>query len=156
MPNLPLRDRILENIKTTIENVVQGATYHTTVGYVAREAPTVPPKVTSAFVFATGEGDEIRFLQGGASSNGLTDTKMRVSVAVFFPRETVDDSTAQKVVADIERAVLTDRNRGGEAINTTPAARSIFTARETEPMFGIGIQFVVHYRHEFADPTQRR
>lgn len=60
------------------------------------------------------------------------------------------DTKINKVRADIQKKIMADVRRGGNALNTTLGSSVIYDAGEG--FAGIAIEIVVHYRVKYDDP----
>jgi hypothetical protein len=154
MPPLePIRELVMRNLVTTLEGVRQGDTYWTTIGSVSRElgAPTDHAGVHVALYSPADRASE----REGRGVYGATLTEMEVHVIAFAPREIASDTAAMRLAADIEYAVLQDRERGTYALNTWPLGRTI-TTPEQATYAEIVVRFVVQYRHAFGNPGTQK
>ncbi len=66
------------------------------------------------------------------------------------------DNEANDLIADIERAVMADYTRGGNAINTRIVRSQTFLLEEADPYVVIEVELTVSYRTLLTDPSAAR
>lgn len=151
-----VRERILQNIKTTIEGVTiaNGYNFDFTPETVQRwsmhgnrmvEMPTV--------VISPGDEDE------SSSPHPFEECLMSVFLDVFYVTDEDDlvstDTYLNRLQGDIKKAILADATRGGEAVDTDILGTTPFETTEAQPYAGIIIELRVRYRHLRNDPTAK-
>ena len=156
MPATPVRELVLENVKTTLQAIESGADYFNDVYSVVRTAPNLAniPNELTLFVFSPGDSNVTR--DGRGSPTGLTETQILINVIAIISHEIASDTHANQIAHDIEKAVLADRQRGGYAINPFPLGRDVISDESTEPWAFLTIRFQCFYRHDFANPSTQR
>lgn len=156
MPATPVRELVLENVKTTLQAIESGSDYFNDVHLVVRTAPNLAniPNELTLFVFSPGDSNVTR--DGRGSPTGLTETQILINVIAIISHEIASDTHANQIAHDIEKAVLADRQRGGYAINTFPLGRDVISDESTEPWAFLTIRFQCFYRHDFANPSTQR
>jgi hypothetical protein len=151
-----VRERILQNIKTTIEGVTlaNGYNFDFTAETVQRwsmhgnrmvDMPTV--------VISPGDEDE------SSSPHPFEECLMSVFLDVFYVTDEDDlvstDTYLNRLQGDIKKAILADATRGGEAVDTDILGTTPFETTEAQPYAGIIIEVRVRYRHLRNDPTAK-
>jgi len=155
VPSEPVRELVMQDIKSALELIVEGDTYWNTVNTVSRELKP-PTSTTGTHLFVYSPGDSVLPYDGRSTSTGVIDTQMQIDIIAWMPREIASDTASQRLVADIETAILADRTRGGNAINTRLLGREVVTADANEPLSQVTVRFVVRYRTTFGDPGTQR
>ena len=141
--------------KTTLEGISAGSTYWNSIDNVSREIKP-PWTTTGKHLTIYSPGDTVEPYDGRGTSTGVLDTKMQVDVVAWMPLEIASDTESQRLCADIETAILSDRTCGGNAINTRLLGREIYAAETNEPLSQVILHFVVRYRTKFNDPGTQR
>jgi len=151
-----VRERILQNIKTTIEGVTiaNGYNFDFTQETVQRwsmhgnrmvDMPTV--------VISPGDEDE------SSSPHPFEECLMSVFLDVFYVTDEDDlvstDTYLNRLQGDIKKAILADVTRGDEAVDTDILGTTPFETTEAQPYAGIIIEVRVRYRHLRNDPTAK-
>jgi hypothetical protein len=149
-PNIPIRERVLDNIRSTLELVLAGDAYHSTVGTVSRKLLPPPDMNSSTTLIVWSPSDTTSFIEG--SGVGTTTTEMVVNVDAYIRTDSASDTEANLLACDIEKAVLADRYRGNYAKNTRPVGRQVITEDEGDGWSFLRLTFAVTYRHSFAAP----
>lgn len=156
MPSIPIREKVLENAKTTLSSIVAGESYFHTPSFVTRSAPNPAslPNDYTLFVFSPSDSAIIR--DGRGTTSGVTETIIDIHVVVVASREVASDTFANEIAHDVEKALCADRNRGGFAFNFWPVGREILTDEAIEPLCYLTMKFQAHYRHDYANPSTQR
>lgn len=156
MPSTPVRELVLENVKTTLAAVEAGTDYFHGPYSVFRTAPNLSntPTDLTLYVFSPGDSNVTR--DGRGSPTGLTETQILINVTAIVGLEVASDTHSNQIAHDIEKAVLADRQRGGYAINTFPLGRDVISDESTEPWAFLTVRFQCFYRHDFANPSTQR
>jgi len=149
-----VRERILANIKTTLEGitVANGYNFDFTSGTVERwsmhgnSIVDIPMVVISA-------GDE----EEHDAPYPYEECVLHVYLDTFFVHAESDnvatDTYLSRLQGDIKQAVLIDGTRGGNAVDTKILGTTPFETTEGQPYAGIIIEIAVRYRHLRNDPT---
>ncbi len=149
-----VRERILANIKTTLEAVttVNGYNFDFTTETVQRwsmhgnSIVDVPMVVVSA-------GDE----EERDAPHPYEECVLHIYLDTFVVHAEGDnvatDTYLNRLQGDIKKAVLIDGTRAGNAIQTQVLGTTPFETTEGQPYAGIIIEIAVRYRHLRSDPT---
>ena len=153
MPLEPIRELVLQNVETTLKTIVQGDNYWNTVADVRRvlDDPHTAEGIT-LYIFSP--GDEVFEYDGSGAASSSVMTKMAIDVIAVVEITEASATESQRLAADIERAMLQDRQRGTTAINTNIKSRTVVDG-ETEGGQMV-ISFEVIYRTKFGEPGEQR
>lgn len=153
MPSTPVRELVLENVRTTLAAVEAGTDYFHGPYSVFRTAPNLAntPTDLTLYVFSPGDANVAR--EGRGLSGGLTETVMQVNVTAIVGREVASDTHSNQIAHDIEKALCADRFRGTHALNFYPVGREVISDESTEPWAFLTMRFQAHYRTSFIDPS---
>ena len=153
MPSTPVRELVLENVKTTLAAIEAGTDYFHGPYSVFRTAPNLTnvPNDLTLYVWSPGDSGVTR--DGRGLSGGLTETVMQVNVTAIVGREVASDTHSNQVAHDIEKALCADRFRGTHAINFYPVGREVISDESTEPWAFSTLRFHAQYRTSFIDPS---
>lgn len=148
-----LRGKIMDNILTSLEAVRGPATgYNTELDRVARwEQDFNPLQYNACAVIYPDSEDKAMEPDPEATCS------LNMFVLFFFrhDKERYDMSTDEALeffLADIEKAIMQDHTRGGNAITTSMLGNEPFESVEGQPYAGIIIRFSILYEHNFKDP----
>lgn len=157
MPDLPLRERVLAAIADRVGSIVEGDEYFSTVARVSRVMmdPNRAMEYTPT-VFVTTPGETASELTGAMSATGLSVILMDVLVSVYWLEDDASDTTANCLAHDIQKAVCSDRSNSSTSINMSYLGMTIASNEAIAPYAHIALRFQVHFRHEFANPSQKR
>ena len=151
MPDLPIRELVLQNIEESLLAIAGGEEYFNDRVAVSRVLLPLDAVQSSPMLFVYSPGDVVSARIGSAT--GISENTMDVIVSAVFERALASDTAANQLAHDIEKAMLQDRERGGYAINTVLIGRNIVANEATEPWATLEVRFQVVYRHSFADPS---
>lgn len=149
-----IRESILDNVKTTVEGIDGTGDYVTTMQSVRRYdvERSFPSAFPGAFV-VSGRQDP---------ANEASDHQhwlFGVTVNVFAMHDTGDDARTSdeilsELIADVQRAMMVDRTRGGYAVTTRYGEVEPFPVYD-EPEGNIveaAVGFEILFRHRIGDP----
>ncbi len=151
-----VRERILADIKTTLEGITQanGYNFDFTPQTVQRWSMHGNTPVDIPMIIIT-PGDETE----ESSVHPFTECSLSVFLSVFYINDKNDttptDIYLNRLQADIKKAVLLDHTRGGEAVDTEIVSTSPFVTTEGQHYAGLVIELKIKYRHLRNDPTRR-
>ncbi|HAH21629.1 MAG: hypothetical protein A2Y00_05500 [Omnitrophica WOR_2 bacterium GWF2_43_52] len=151
-----VRERIMANIKTTLEGVTvaNGYNFDFTADTVQRwsmhgnRLADLPAVVISP-------GDE----EEKGQPNPFEECYLNVYLDIFFVNDEGDsmvtDTYLNRLQGDMKKAILLDHTRGGEAIDTDVLGTTPFETTEGQPYAGIIMELGIRYRHLRSDPTAK-
>lgn len=151
-----VRERIMANIKTTLEGVTVAGGYNFdfTADTVQRwsmhgnRLADLPAVVISP-------GDE----EEKGQPNPFEECYLIVYLDIFFVNDEGDsivtDTYLNRLQGDMKKAILLDHTRGGEAIDTDVLGTTPFETTEGQPYAGIIMELGIRYRHLRSDPTAK-
>jgi hypothetical protein len=149
-----VRERILQNIKITLEGVTiaNGYNFDFKPATVQRWSMHGNRMVDMPMVvISPGDEDE------SSSPNPFEECLLSVFLDVFFVNDENDpiptDTYLNRLQGDVKKAILADATRGGDAIDTDVLGTTPFETTEAQPYAGIIIEVRIRYRHLRDDPT---
>ena len=151
-----VRERILANIKSTLENITQanGYNFDFSSQTVQRWSMHGNTPVDIPMIIIT-PGDELE----EPSVHPFSECALSVFLSVFYINDKNDviptDIYLNRLQGDIKKAVFLDHTRGGEAIDTDIVSTSPFVTTEGQHYAGLVIELKVKFRHLRNDPTRR-
>jgi len=152
-----IRERILEHIKRTLEQISIEAGYYFdfTEKTVQRWSMHGNRMIDLPMVvISPGDEEETSLL------NGFEECVMSVYLDVFFINSEGDDEEfstdtyLSRLQGDIKKAVLIDYTRGGNAIDTDIAGTTPFETTEGQHYAGIIVELKIRYRHKRDNPAE--
>lgn len=149
---MTIRERILANIKTTIEAITTANGYANTIASVQRwDKRGNPLRLVPCIVVNAGQEEK------EMSPNPYFTCRLSVYLDVWI-RQDDADSTATDVIlsgilGDIEKALMIDNTRGGFAIDTNIKSNVPFETVEGQPHAGLTVEIEVLYQHTQSDPS---
>ncbi len=151
-----VRERILVNIKTTLEGITiaNGYSFDFTAETVQRWSMHGNKLVDLPAVIISPGNEEEKSLP-----NNFEECVLSVYLDVFFVTEENDavstDTYLNRLQGDMKKAILQDHTRGGEAIDTDVLGTTPFETTEGQPYAGIIMELGIRYRHLRFDPTAK-
>lgn len=152
-----VRERILANIKTTIEGITVINGYHSqfTPKTVQRWSMYGNTSVDTPFlIIVPGEQEQ------SPLENSLSSCDMRVLLQVFFihnKKDTVStDTHLNRLEGDIKKAIMVDETRGGNAKSTQIVGTAPFDVVPEQVVAGLIVGLSIQYRYLVSDPTVAR
>lgn len=149
-----VRERILDNLKTTLESITtaNGYSFDFAAGQVERWSMHGNGIVnTPAIVISPGDEEE------RDAPYPYEECLLHVYLDTFFSHSdgdtTATDTYLNRLQGDIKKSVLIDGTRGGNAIDTNVIGSTPFEIIEGQPYAGIIIELGIRYRHLRSDPT---
>ena len=149
---MTIRERILANIKTTLEAITIANGYVNTIASVQRwDKRGNPLRQVPCIVVNAGQEEK------QMSPNPYFTCRLSVYLDVWI-RQDEADATATDVIlsgilGDIEKAIMIDNTRGGFAIDTNIKSNVPFETVEGQPHAGLTIELEVLYQHTQSDPS---
>jgi len=149
---MTIRERILANIKTTLEAITIANGYVNTIASVQRwDKRGNPLRQVPCIVVNAGQEEK------QMSPNPYFTCRLSVYLDVWI-RQDEADATATDVIlsgilGDIEKAMMIDNTRGGFAIDTNIKSNVPFETVEGQPHAGLTIELEVLYQHTQSDPS---
>jgi hypothetical protein len=149
-----VRERILEDVVSTLQGITLANGYHVDMGSVQRyDTRGFRAKAMPTCIVQAGEQEP----KDGPMP--MTTKEMTVWIHALIRRDedsaTTVDEDLETLLLDIETAMMQDRTRGGIAIHTEPAdAAPLDHMDKAGAVYpGMAIGFRITYRHHFQDPT---
>lgn len=154
MPSI--RENILANVKTTLQAIAPGGTpaagYATAVKQVFRWGMDAT-QVLEFPILVFGDLNEA-YTQ---NSLQLLHRTLTVVVEGFHKVEFESDDTvaqaATSFLADIEKALMADVTRGGNAVDTILKSNEVFVESSGSPLIWISVAADVKYRTKLTNPA---
>jgi len=142
-----IREYILENIQSALETINTSNGYNITVRRVERARITPFQQNLLPAIFLYEETDEL--MQEKSYCN---DRKMIISCECWLKTHHNLSEEVNKLYADVQVALMTDRTRGSHAIDTKHTRAQFFIAEEN--LGGVEVTFEILYRQLPSDPTR--
>ena len=149
-----IRERILADVKTTLEGITVAGGYLNTQQKVTRN-DAVPANELAFPMFVILEPDE-SFEQAPATGpNALLTVFMDLPIQGWILLVRGDKSkTLGTLIQDTLKAMMVDQTRGGLAVATDPiSVETTIVPEENQPKHVFEARFRIHYRHRRTDPT---
>lgn len=139
-----IRENILANIVTTLQAVNGTGGYNYKLNHVERARLTKFDGIyPAAFVFEETDAPVEEY-------DSTIVRKLTVTVEAWIESTSSISQGINKLLADIEKAMMTDRTRGGHAIDTNPPTAQ-FVVMDGMPA-GVLVSFDITYHHAAAQP----
>lgn len=147
-----IREYILQNIKSTLEQVTEANGYNNTIASVQRfmqngnTFESIPCVVIA-------EAPETKRPEPNPNFTCLLTVDI-----LIYTRQEESDTTAtgtilNSLLADVEKALMVDVTRGGYAHDTNITSNEPFDTVPGQPDAGIILSIEIEYQHKQTDPT---
>ena len=147
----PVKELILDDIQNTaLPLLVAGADYYTTVEYITRiESGPMELKMFPAIVIVPLSTDYDR---EGSEGTLTTAAQYRIQLSLFLRTRTDATSKIERFIRDVNKALMVDRTRDDNALNTRVAADEVFYPTEDDEPYTIANLIIeVDYRTVWND-----
>lgn len=151
---LTVREDILANIQSSLQGITTISGYANTIKSVQRWDDGGKSTVEIPFITIS---------EGAEEKDPAPHPLYTCRLPVYLEVETRKGSDTRKMsvilnslLGDVEKAIMADRTRGGNAQNTVLKNNSQYTAVDGMPSAGIIIEIEVVYQHRQDDPTKKR
>lgn len=143
-----IREKILDNIETTLNLIKTISGYSNTIASVQKYKQTGNEYVLTPCVIILA-GQETLEKQSGF----YTRAKFQVLLGLVTVAPTDTDATLNSLLGDIQKALMADYTRGTLAENTTIQTIVPYEQQEGEPYAGLIITLEIQYLFKTSDPT---
>jgi hypothetical protein len=147
----PVKEAILDNLQdTALPLLVAGSDYYTTVEKIQRiDAGPMELKMFPAIVIVPLSTDYDREATQGTLTIAAA---YRIQLTLFLRTRTDAASKIERFIRDVHKAVLIDRYRNGNALNTRMVSDEVFYPTEDdEPYTTANVILEVDYRTVWND-----
>lgn len=149
-----IREKIIEDIKTTLETITIANSYQNDIQSVQRWKQSGNSLIQVPCIIVNA-GPEEKEQRPGL----MTSCKLSVMIDLWIRHDENDvpgstDKLLNSLLGDIEKALMADYQRSNNAVNTRILRNISFEAVEGQPYAGLIIEVEVEYRHKTTDPTQ--
>lgn len=146
-----VKEKIAKNLYDTLTSITEGNGYRNTVLSVQRwNKNGNNTKDCPCIIIWPGQETKT------PDPHPLYSCKWQVQLEVFIRQkpdsEVSTDEIVNGILGDIERALIKDVSRGGNAVDTILLGNDPFQTIEGSANGGINIDIEIHYRHLQSDP----
>lgn len=149
-----VKERIVQNVVTTLQGITQANGFYFNVGAVRRfeNNPHNEPALPALGV--VGIKEKYKNLAG---SPALLDVRLFVTVTGLVANDPADDSEQQQnfLVRDVIAALMYDRTRGGLAVSTDITDTDFEILESEKPLSMCSVVIEINYRCRDTDPTKK-
>ncbi len=149
-----IREKIVKNLKTTLEGITTANGYNNEVGSVQRWDKRGNETAQQNITIVIYPGPETKLPQ----PNPLFSCRLPLMLEVWVIQDEDDtlstDERLNSILGDIEKALMVDIKRGGNAEDTDINGNEQFLTIEGQPNAGLTVDIEVKYRHKQTDPEQ--
>lgn len=150
-----IREKILKNIKTTLEGIAVANGYVNTVQNVQRYQLHGNSLATVPCITIIDADENKKDLPGL-----IKECELHTVINIYLTHDTIADpvSTDELInswIGDIEKALMVDYTRGGYAEMTKIEGNMLFELDEGVTYAGIMIEMTILYKHKADDPTSQ-
>lgn len=141
-------EKILANIETTLETITVVNGYNNTVKIVTRNTKAVlNMPMFPAIIIGKGSGTV------DAMAKSSAHRKMFITIEAWTRKEKDASQEVEKFLGDIQKAMMVDPRRGGNAINTIEVSDTPILIDSETAEIGFQVQYQIDYRTKIEDPT---
>ena len=142
-----IRELILQDIQSVLETINTSNGYNTTVRRVERARITPFQRNLLPAIFIYEESDELV-----EEKSYCNDRRMTIAVECWLNSHHNLSQEVNEFYADVQKAIMADRTRGGYAIDTKHTIAKFFI--EDENLGGVEVIFEILYRQLPNDPEK--
>jgi hypothetical protein len=150
MPTEPAVESVMANVKSTLDGITQRAGYWNTIREVFRSPETLPEGVAHPFIAVFMEGSPIEVqtnVEDLETMNVHIDAWDQVSDADNLERD------ALRLRQDIEKALMTDHTRGGNAQSTHMRRYDVIYVNDVQGSYcGVTMDWEIVVRYTRGTP----
>jgi len=148
---MTVRESILENLRTTLEQITVANGYHNDIVSVQRWRQSGNSLLNVPCIVINAGPEEKEPVP-----NPFTTCRFTVYLDVWMRQDAADlqptDALLNSLLGDIEKALMVDYTRGGFAKDTNIKSNVLFETLEGQPQAGIVIELEIIYQHKQDDP----
>ncbi len=142
-----IRSQILAKMKDRLEAISEATGYNFTLAKVRRFAGNILNE-TQFPVVLIDEDEEAYDANELSTYRQFIKRRLNVKLTALIERVGDDGERAQKLLADLEKAITSDATFGGVALDVILRSNDIQVARERTDLLGIEIELIVFYRDQ--------
>jgi len=129
----PVKEAIVADLETTLAAVAAGSDYYNTIEKVTRiDAGPMNIKMFPAVIIVPLSAD---YSREGDQGTLTISTEYRVQLSLFMRTRTDAVTKIEKLIRDVHKAILVDRTRGGNALNTRALSDEVFYPTEDDEAY---------------------
>lgn len=147
-----IRRLIIENLVETIESMWTGAGYH----YDWRNCFTRNQSTSGSLSCNLVQGREVYQTIACPKHDRRLGIRVVATHAVFEGDHDEGEEAAERMLADLEKGLLVDITRGGNATDTLLVANQLSTPLAVAPEVGCELEVEILYGTALGDPTTKR
>lgn len=146
------REIVMKAFKANLETITISNGYDFDIGKVLR-IPTNADDLADypSIILHEDFEDQDDESMGPDSTTKITE-KLRVNIDAWDNNEDLEYSDLNLILANIQKAVMTDRTVGGEAMDTRLISNEMILNDQIRPYGGVSQTVEIRYRHFSADP----
>lgn len=153
--DLSVKERVLANMKTTLETITVANGYHQDLLYVMRFEDNPHDHVSFPIVSLVGVREDFTQLEGAPPKYDV-ELYVTVNAVVSQGPVTVSETAINYLLRDIITALMQDNTRGGVARNTRVIGTDLTVLATEQPFVTASVTIAIKYQHDRGDPTQAR
>ncbi len=148
----------MKNLQSTLEGVTVENGYANSLQAVERLLQRGQSHQSPMAYVLEGDDDVINAEESG-SAGLLTKRELTAGVVLIVQQDEDQDARSasevmNSLIADVQKALQVDYQRGGHAIDTKEVGISPIQVEEGEPVLSCSLAYRIQYRHCRTDPTQ--
>lgn len=147
-----IRENILAELKTTLEAITVAHGYTNTIASVQRWNQRGNSLALVPCIVINSGQEEKR-----PEPNPQATCKFTIYLDVWYRQDDDETRPSDQIIsgllADVEKALMVDPTRGGNAEDTNILNNVTFETVEGQPSFGIILELEIVYKHKLTDPT---
>ncbi len=148
---MTVRESILQNLKTALETISTANGYHNDIANVQRWRQSGNSLLAVPCIVINAGPEEKEPIP-----NPFTTCKFTVYLDVWMRQDSSDpqatDTLLNSLLGDVEKALIQDITRAGNAKDTNIKSNVLFETLEGQPQTGIIIELEIIYQHKQDDP----
>jgi len=149
-----IRELVIQNIETTLKTITTANSYDNNIATVDRNNinPLQLRGYPAALIIPEFD-DPSSDISGSSAPLGKTTRSFDVTIRLWVRGMNNPGQTLEKFIGDVQKAMMGDLNRGGNALATREQGIANVYHDEATMERGADLLFSIVYRHALTDPA---
>lgn len=147
-----IREKIVKNVVSALQAITIANGFDVDVAAVLRFRRGILQVNEFPTLLVNVEGEDIVPGPVGLNPIGTYTSDMRIVIACYIRQHETTAEEANKLLANVQKKLMEDSTRGGDAVDSNFTSSEDFIDDESEPRGGVSLVLEVKYRFLRKDP----